>query len=260
MKMKNRTKELLNAGKVAIGAQLRFGSPGIAELFSHAGFDYIIPDVEHAPQTSVGIQNQLQAIACTDATPIVRVPKNDPDIMRVYLDMGAQGILAPFVNTVEEAKTGAGGLRYPPKGTRGSGPARASQYGFNPNYFEESDENMLYLPIIEDTRAVKNIDKILSVDGVDSFIIGPADLSISLGVPFDFQSPKFKDAINTITKAGQACGKPLGTAVYGGDEFKQDTYQKFIDEGYTLLLIGGDEWMLSDSCKKVIDCFSKFRD
>lgn len=258
--MKNRLKEILKAGKVAIGAQLRFGSPGIAELFSLAGFDYIIPDAEHAPQTPVGIQSQLQAIACTDATAIVRVPKNDPDIMRVYLDMGAMGILAPFVNSGQDARLGSEGLRFPPKGTRGSGPARASQYGFNTDYFKEADENMIYLPIIEDARAVKNIDEILAVDGVDSFIIGPSDLSISLGIPFEFENPKFKDAIKTIIKAGQDAGKPLGTAIYGGDAFEKDTYQKFIDQGFTLLLIGGDEWMLSDCCKKLMNTFENFRD
>lgn len=244
---------------MVIGAQLRFGSPAIAELFGYAGFDYIIPDSEHAPQTSVGIQTQLQAIDHTGATPIIRIPKNDPDIMRVYLDMGALGILAPFVLNGKEAKCGADGLRYPPEGTRGWGPSRASRYGYNSNYLKEANDNMIYLPIIEDNEAVKNIDEILAVKGVDSFIIGPVDLSFSLGCPHDFANAKFKDAINTITKAGLKSGKPMGTAIYGGDMFNTDTYKKFTDQGYKLLLIGGDEWMLNMCCKKLIDTVSNLR-
>ena len=257
--MQNRVKELLAAGKVAIGAQLRFGSPAIAELFARAGFDYIIPDCEHAPQTTIGVQAQLQAIAGTGAVPIVRVLKNDPDTMRPFLDMGALGILAPFVNTGNDARLGARALRYPPRGTRGFGPSRAAGYGLDDNYLAQADDCMIYLPIIEDAEAVENIDEILATEGVDSFIIGPADLSISLGAPMDFGHTKFKDAIRTIIKAAQGLSKPMGTAVYGGDIFNRDTYKRLIDEGFTLLLVGGDEWMLSWACKKLIDCVSCFK-
>jgi 4-hydroxy-2-oxoheptanedioate aldolase len=257
--MKSRLKELLRQGKVALGAQLRLGSPSIAELFGHAGFDYLILDSEHAPQTPVGIQSQFQAIGCTPATPLVRLLKNDPDLMRPYLDMGAQGVLAPFVNTAEEARMGSRALRYPPKGTRGYGPSRAAKYGFDPDYFPRADEEMVYLPIIEDALAIRNIEEILSVEGVDSFIIGPMDLSISLGVPTDLQHPRFKEAINVIVKTAQKIGKPLGTAIFGGDMFDPATYQRFIDMGFTLLLVGGDEWMLNYSCRKLVDVVAKIR-
>jgi len=90
--MKNRMKAKLLSGQVVFGAQLRFGSPAIAELFGHAGFDYVVFDSEHAPQTPVGIQQQIQAVGNTPATPIVRLLKNDPDLMRPFLDMGAGGV------------------------------------------------------------------------------------------------------------------------------------------------------------------------
>jgi len=257
--MENRLKKLLQQGKIAIGAQLRFGSPAIAELFGLAGFDYIVIDSEHAPQTPVGVQAQLQAIGCTKATGIVRILKNDPDLMRPFLDMGAQGFLTPFVNSGEEAKLGVSAVRYPPAGSRGWGPARASQYGYETQYYSKANDSIVYLPIIEDVKAIKNIDQILSVDGVDSFIIGPVDLSLSLGVPMDFTNPKFKDTIKVVIKAAQSLKKPMGTAIYGGDMFNTDTYKRFVDEGFTLLLIGGDEWMLNSSCLKVIDCISSVR-
>jgi 2-keto-3-deoxy-L-rhamnonate aldolase RhmA len=252
--MKNLMKDKLAAGKVVVGAQLRFGSPAIAELFGHAGFDYVVFDSEHAPQTPAGIQAQIQALASTPATPIVRLVKNDPDLMRPYLDMGAGGLLVPFVNTADEARMGARATRYPPAGTRGYGPARASRYGFDPDYYKTANEAVAYLPIIEDAEAVRNIDALLAVEGVDSFVIGPVDLSFSLGIPMQFRHPRFLDAIQTVIRAGQASGKPLGTAIYGGDMFNPDTYKAFVDQGFTLLMVGGDEWMLNAACRKLIEC------
>lgn len=254
--MKNLVREKMRAGKVVIGAQLRFGSPAIAEMFGYAGFDFLVVDSEHAPQTPVGIQQQIQAAAGTPATPIVRVPKNDPDLMRPYLDMGAGGILAPFIMGREDASLGARALRYPPVGTRGFGPARAWRYGLDPEYYKRADDEMLFIPIIEDAAAVRNIDEILAVEGVDTFIIGPADLSFSLGVPMQFEHPRFLDAIRTITAAGLSSGKPLGTAVYGCDMYDAQSYQRFIDQGYTVLLIGGDEWMLADALRRLAPCIS----
>jgi len=257
--MKNRMKEKLMAGEVVLGAQLRFGSPAIAELFGHAGFDYVVLDSEHAPQTPVGIQQQLQAVGWTSATPIVRMPSSDPDPMRPFLDMGAGGVLVPFVCTAEEALAGARALRYPPIGTRGYGPARASKYGLDPGYYQAANAEMLYIPIIEDKEAVRNCEAILAADGVDTFVIGPADLSISLGIPMQFDHPKFRQAELEVVRAARAAGKPLGTAVYGGDMHDPDTYRRFLDKGFRLLLVGGDEWLLSDACRRLVECVASVR-
>jgi 2-keto-3-deoxy-L-rhamnonate aldolase RhmA len=259
MSMENRAKKKLLAGEVVLGAQLRFGSPGIAELFGNAGFDYLVIDSEHAPQTPVGIQHQIQAMGSTRATPIARTASNDPNLMRPLLDMGALGVLVPFINTADEARVGAQALRYPPNGTRGYGPSRASRYGFETDYATKADAQMLYLPIIEDARAVKNLEEILAVGGVDSFVIGAVDLSFSLGCPFDYEHPKFREAEREIVRTGRASGKPMGTAIYGGDLSRPDTFQRFVDLGFTLLLVGGDEWMLQSSCKALIECASAVR-
>ena len=147
---------------------------------------------------------------------------------------------------------GARSLRYPPEGTRGYGPSRASRYGFDADYFRTANADMVFLPIIEDERAVRNIEEILAAPGVDSFIIGPVDLSISLGVPMQYDSPRFRDAVAAIVKAGRAACKPLGTSVYGGDMNEPDTYKALRDQGYTLILVGGDEWMLSAGCRRLL--------
>ena len=258
--MKNRMKEKLMAGEVVFGAQLRFGSPAIAELFGHAGFDYVVFDSEHAPHTPVVIQHQIQAVGGTEATPIVRMLKNDPDLMRPYLDMGAGGVLVPFVCTGEEARLGARALRYPPAGTRGWGPARASKYGLDTDYLETANDQMIYIPIIEDEKAVRNCEAILATEGVDTFVIGPCDLCLSLGIPMQFDHPKYKAAEREVVRAARAANKPLGTSIYSGDLYNPDTYKRFVDEGFRLLLIGGDEWMLSAACEKMVECVAKVKE
>lgn len=257
--MKNHLKSLLAAGDVAIGAQLRFGSPAIAELFGCAGFDCIVFDAEHAPQTQTGILSQIQGLASTRATPIIRVPKNDPELFRVYLDMGAGGILAPFVKTPEEVEAGAKACRYPPRGTRGFGPDRAWRYGFDDQYFDEADDQVLYMVLIETVEAVDAIDEILSVDGVDSYLVGPFDLSISLGVPRQFDHPRFITAVNKVFQAARKAGKPAGMDV-DATGCTRDTFQTPIEEGYRLLLVDGDEWMLQAASQNVMNSFSQAKE
>ena len=254
--MRNRTKELLKAGKVATGVQLRFGCPSIAEVFARAGADFIMTDGEHAPQTPVSVQAQFQAMSCTDTTPIARLPGNDPELIRIYLDMGALGVFVPFINSAEQARLGSDSLRYPPRGTRGFGPSRASMYGLNENYFKEADDNMLYLANIEHEDAVRNIDEILAVENVDSFIVGPCDLSISLGIPMDYKHKKFRDALKAVLKAAQSHGKPAGIGVYGNFS-DPDTLKGFLDQGFRLLLAGGDEWIMAEGCKRLMDALDR---
>ena len=208
--MKSRLREQIDNGQVAVGCQLRYGTPAIVELFGLAGFDWLLLDTEHAPQTPTGIQQQLQAASCTEATALVRVHKNDPDLIKLYLDMGAMGIVLPFINTPEEAEKGAKACRFPPRGIRGFGPHRAYGYGTGSmrECFETFDDEVVFFPIIESAEAIDNIDAIYAVEGVDACIIGPVDLAISLGVPFDFDSAVFKEAVRKVAAAAQRAGKP----------------------------------------------------
>jgi 2-keto-3-deoxy-L-rhamnonate aldolase RhmA len=257
--MRNQLKAALAAGRVALGAQLRFGSPAIAELFGLAGYDWLLIDTEHAPQTPVGVRDQLQGAGCTPATALVRVAKNDPDLIKLYLDMGAAGIVAPFVNTPGEAKAGADACRYPPRGTRGWGPDRAAGYGLrSQEYTEASDREVLFAPIIESAQAIENIEGILGVEGVDSCIVGPVDLSISLGAPFEYQGAVFQRALDAVLEAAQRTGKPAGIGVYG-PVFESTLAAALVARGFRLLLVGGDEWVLGAGCRLVLDQLSKLR-
>ncbi|MDA0337192.1 MAG: aldolase/citrate lyase family protein [bacterium] len=249
--MRNRIREKLDRNTPAFGAQLRFASPAIAELFGHSGFDYIVIDTEHAPQTPPGIQAQLQAIGNTPAAPVVRLSGINEEQIRLYLDMGAMGIIAPFVNTAEEAAAGARACRYPPTGIRGFGPHRASRYGLNTEeYFSTINDQVMFIGLIETAEAVDNIDGILAVEGFDSFIIGPVDLSISLGVPFDYEGQVFQAAQAKLAAAAQRAGKPAGIAVYRPPAAAQ-SLQRAIDDGFSLILAGGDEPLLAAGCQQL---------
>ena len=251
--MRSRLKDLLDEGKPAFGAQLRFGSPAVAELAGLAGFDWLLIDTEHAPQTPVSVQAQIQAACCTPATPVVRVTRTDPDLIKLYLDMGAMGIVVPFVNTPEEAKTGADACRYPPRGTRGWGPHRAAGYGlFEEEYTAGIDDAVVYLPIIESAEAVENIDAIMGVEGVDGCIVGPVDLCISLGVPFRFDHPKYLDALRRVREAGQRTGKPVGHPLLGPVD-DEENVRRQVAAGVRLLLVGGDEPVLKDGFRRAVE-------
>ena len=255
--MKNRLRELLDSGEPALGTQLRFGSPAIAELFGAAGFDFVVIDGEHAPQTPSGIQAQIQGLGSTGATPLVRLGKTEMGLVGLMLDMGAMGIVAPMVSTAEEARAGAEACRYPPAGTRGFGPSRAAAYGFDEGYFNEANDSVVYIPIIETVEAVENIGDILELEGVDAYIVGEYDLSISLGVPLEFDSPKFRDAVKRVREAGRRTGTPAAAGVDAADSEPQ--LRRLLDEGYRLFLVDGDEWMLHAACKQVVDGFTRAR-
>ncbi|MEE2710153.1 MAG: aldolase/citrate lyase family protein [Gemmatimonadota bacterium] len=245
--IENRLKKLLDDGKPAFGIQLRFGTAAIAELAGLAGFDWVLIDTEHAPQTPDSVQAQLQAAACTRTTPVVRAAKNDPDLIKLYLDMGALGIVVPFVNTPEEARLGADACRYPPRGTRGWGPHRAAGYGlYEAEYTATIDDNVLYLPIIETVEAIENIDAIMDVDGLDGVIVGPVDLCISLGVPSQFEHPAYLDALKRVRLAARRTGKPASIPLLGPLS-DQQSIRKQVAGGGRLLLVGGDEPALRDA-------------
>ncbi len=258
-KIKNQLKELLRAGKTAVGAQLRFGSPAIAELFGIAGFDWILLDSEHAPQSPITIQSQLQAVGTTTTTAIARLHKNDHDLIRLYLDMGAMGVLVPFINTPDQAKLGAQACRYPPQGIRGYGPHRADGYGFHSKeYFNQINDQVMFIPMIESAEAMENIDAIFAVDGVDACMFGPLDLSISLGVPFNFISSEFQNAEKKYLDAAHRAGKPAGVAIYT-NVFDQAAIGRQMELGAQLILVGGDQWIMTDGCKRIINIFSELK-
>ena len=154
----------------------------------------------------------------TGAVVLARPTRLDPDLIRLYLDLGSPGVVCPFIETGEQAQLLVDACRYPPAGVRGYGPRRAHGYGFDAlEYFELANDSMVCIPIIESERAVRNINEIVAVDGIDGVSIGPMDLSISLGVFRQFEHPRYVQAVEAIRAACTLHGKAMGTGCYSLD-------------------------------------------
>lgn len=256
----SRLRDLMDAGEPAIGVQLRFGSPAISEMAGHAGFDWILLDAEHAPQTATGMQAQLQAIGCTPATPVVRLGRCADDLIRLYLDMGAMGIAVPFISTPEQAREGAEACRYPPRGTRGWGPHRAAAYGLDEQgYTGRIDDEVVFLPIIETAEAVECIGDLMAVEGVDGCIVGPVDLCYSLGIPFQFDHEDYLAAVDRVREGCERAGKPAGLPLIGSVSDRA-AIRAQVEAGTRLLLVAGDEPLLGTALRQSVDDLAFLRE
>ena len=186
-------------GPAALGAWITSREPILAEIAGRAGFDYVCIDMQHGLadfDCAVGI---LQALASTPAIPVVRVPSNDAAIIGRVLDAGAMGIIIPMVNSAEEAKRAADACRYAPAGSRSIGPfAVAARHGAE--YVARANDLVACIPMIETRQAIEAIDDIVAVPGVDAVYVGPADLSLSLGLlpAVDQTDEQFTDALAAV--------------------------------------------------------------
>jgi 2-keto-3-deoxy-L-rhamnonate aldolase RhmA len=232
--MKNELKRRLRANEQVYGTWITVESPMSSEMMSSMGFDYFVIDTEHAPLDMQMAQTLMQAMRPgTKTTPIVRVWWNDLVQIKRALDIGAHGILVPWVNNKEDARMAVKATRYAPGGLRGCGPRRASM--FDPEYLKTADKEVLVVVQIETKEAVKNIEDICSVEGVDVTYIGPADLSASYGHLGDQSHPDVQKAIDKVYDATKAAG--LATGVH---EASGSTIKARMDKGYNMVTLGND--------------------
>jgi 2-keto-3-deoxy-L-rhamnonate aldolase RhmA len=224
MKVKNRLKQLLKEGKVAIGTELTIPHPDIPEAVGRLGYDFIMIDTEHAPLDPGMVQNMLQALSASSTTPIARVTWNNMVLIKRLLDIGTQGIVVPWVNTREEAENAVSAMRYPQEGLRGFGPRRAAI--LDPDYVKTANDELFLGVQIETQKAVDNIDEILSVKGVDAALIGPADLSLSMGILLQFDNERFIANLTKVISSAQAHGVTVG--MLGCDDVGKRVGQGFM--------------------------------
>ncbi len=207
----NQTKRLLDAGKSALGSFSLCSSPLLGEVLGHAGFDFVIVDLQHGESNTGNLVHMLQAVSCTPATPVVRVTSNQPADIQRALDMGAYGVVVPMVNTRAQAEAILASVHYAPRGVRSWGPLRGLLYGGG-DYTEKASQELLVIAMLETAEAVRNAKDILAVPGIDGCFIGPSDLSIALGCPSG--APPYaqpvEDAILAIRDAAVAAGKAPG--------------------------------------------------
>jgi 4-hydroxy-2-oxoheptanedioate aldolase len=207
----NPFKQALAAGRPQIGLWCSLASNYAVEAVAGAGFDWLLLDMEHAPNDLESLLSQLQAAAPYGTHPIVRVPWNDMVTIKRVLDVGAQTLLIPMVDTPEQAREAVSSMRYPPAGVRGvAGTTRASGFGRIRDYAKRANEQVCVLVQVETAQALENLDAIAAVDGVDGVFIGPADLHASLGYTGELHHPevwpKIEDAMRRIRAAGKAPG------------------------------------------------------
>jgi len=232
--VKNELKRRLQKGDQVYGTWITLESPIATEMMSTLGFDYFVFDTEHAPLDIYQAQTLMQAMrGDSKTTPIVRVWWNDLVAIKRALDVGAYGILVPWVNNKEQAKLAVKATRYAPDGLRGCGPRRAAL--FDPDYLKTADEEILVICQIETKEAVENIEEIVSVEGVDVSYIGPADLSASYGHLGNMSHPEVQEAIDKVYDATKAAGKATGVHQASGLTIKER-----MEKGYNLITIGND--------------------
>jgi 4-hydroxy-2-oxoheptanedioate aldolase len=207
----NAFKRALRAGKRQIGLWSTLSSSYTVETVAGAGFDWLLLDTEHSPSDLENLLTQLQAAAPYASHPIVRVPWNDMVTVKRVLDIGAQSLLIPYVQDADEARNAVAHTRYPPAGVRGvAGTTRATRFGRVKDYAKRAHEEICVLVQVETQSALKNIEAICAIDGVDGVFIGPADLHASMGYAGETANaavkPLIDDAIRRIRKAGKAPG------------------------------------------------------
>ena len=246
---KNSVKEKLQRGEPAIGSLIASGDPLVAEIMAHAGFDYLVVDMEHNAMDTDQVRACFYAIATTETIPFVRVPWNDPQILKRVLDIGAYGVVVPDVKTPEEAEQAVQACRYAPDGFRGVGGLRGQLYG-GPDYYEGANKEIAVAVMIEDTEAVRRIAEICNVPGVDILFIGPSDLASSLGVPvgLDNQHPDHKAAVAQVLETGKRFNIPVGIHCSSGEEVNRR-----IEQGFLWLSISSDVRFLSAASRTAIE-------
>ena len=210
----NEFRQLLKASGAhpPVGTWITSASPLVAEAIGWCGFDWGLVDMEHAPLDVHGVVQVLQALAGTKMLPVVRVPWNEPVVVKRVLDAGASTLMFPFVQNGDEARRAVAATRYPPEGVRGmAGGCRAARFGTLPNYFRGANQNIGVIAQIETPLAVERVDEIAEVDGVDALFVGPGDLSAALG---HIGEPTHPAVMRLMSQAVQRCkllGRPIGT-------------------------------------------------
>ena len=235
-------KEKLRQNKVTIGSWITLGHPSIAEILASAGYDWLVVDLEH---TTISIEQAGELIRVIDlcgVAPLVRLTSNHPDQIKRIMDAGAHGIVVPMVNSAEDAARAVAATRYAPQGIRGVGLARAQKFGtgFN-DYLQRQKDGLVVIVQIEHKDALNNLEAIFSVPGVDGFIIGPFDLSCSMGLPGEFDRPEFKAAMNQILTTGLRMNFPAGLHIVEPDPAR---LCQVIAEGYRFIAYSVDIRML----------------
>src|SRR5262245_1522270 len=238
----NGFKQALAARRVQIGLWMGLADPYCAEICAGAGFDWLALDAEHGPNTITTLLAQLQALAAYPVHALVRAASGDPVHIKQLLDIGAETLLIPLVETAEQARAAVRATRYPPDGIRGvgTGLARAARWNRHADYLQRADAEVCLIVQVESATAIANLDAIARVPGVDGVFIGPADLAASLGHRGQPAHPEVRAKFDTAFATILAAGKPAGTLA--SDE---TVAREFLAAGCSFIAVGIDTMLLA---------------
>ena len=237
----NAFKRALAAQESQIGLWCSLSSNYSVEVVAGAGFDWLLLDCEHSPNDLESLLTQLQAVAPYPTTPVVRVPWNDTVTIKRVLDIGAQSLLIPYVQNADEARSAVAAVRYPPGGVRGvGGTTRATRFGRIRDYAKRAQDELCLLVQVETESALRHVEAIAAIDGIDGIFIGPADLHASMGYPGEVANPKVFPLIEDTLRRIRAAGKAPGILV--GDEALA---RRCIDAGSLFTAVGADTAILA---------------
>ncbi|WP_125131349.1 HpcH/HpaI aldolase/citrate lyase family protein [Microbacterium sp. 10M-3C3] len=233
---------LAAASRPLAGLWVCSGSPLVAEIVAGSGTDWVLIDMEHSPNGLESVLAQLQAVAGTSATPMVRVPIGDTVTLKQVLDVGAQNVLVPMVDSAAQARELVAAVRYPPRGVRGVGSALARSGRWNrvDDYLATADEHVSLFVQVETAAAVEAAGEIAAVDGVDGVFVGPSDLAASMGLLGQQTHPDVVAAVRRAFDAVRAAGTPVGV-----NAFDPDAAQAYLDAGASFVLVGADVTLLA---------------
>lgn len=240
-------RERLLRGELLVGTMLTLNAPPVAEIMAGLGFDWLFVDAEHGTFAARDIQALLQAAGA--ATPgLVRLATAGEGPIKQALDVGAAGIIAPMINTADQAAAVVRLAKYPPSGARGVGIARAHGYGLRlPEYVRHANEHIAVVVQAEHIEAVRNIEAIVRVPGIDAVLVGPYDLSASLGKVGQVDDDEVRQAVDRVTRACRAAGMQLG--IFG---VSAAAVKPYIDQGYTLIVAGVDTILLGQAAQGLL--------
>ena len=248
-------KELTTRRRVKLGTLVaEFATPGIGHIMKSAGCDFAFLDMEHSGFAMETIKSAIRYFEAADLPILIRVPSQDYHFLARAMDMGAEGLMAPMVSTVEQAQHIINCMKYHPAGARGVA-LQIAHDRYRPGSVADklaaANQRSTFFCLIETAEGVKNIDAIAALDGLDCLWVGHFDLSVSLGIPGDFANPKFTAAMNTIVAAAKKHNKSLGRLVSSVQQGAE-----YYAQGFDFICYSGDVWVLHDA---MADATSKIR-
>jgi len=252
-------KAKMRRGEVVLGTWITVNHPDVVDALSELPFDWFVFDLEHAPLDISDLEVLIMPLRNVDIAPLARTPWNDMVWIKRILDVGVEGIVAPWINSREEAEALVRYASYPPRGVRGVGPRRAVRYGYGGGGFLEyyrtfEEEKRVIMAQVETRRAVENVEEIASVEGIDGLYVGPMDLSVNLGIPLQYDHSEFQDALRRVLKACEKYDK-----VPGIHAFSPEQASRYIEMGFRFIALMTDIVVMLSAFRDMLKALKRSR-